>query len=150
MVTPDNLMSWLRMQLWPVLIVALLMIGVYLALKISASRRHAALAAERAGVSEDSFIEHLSQYNFDPSVTGTTYRYLQDVQLVQFPILPTDNLDEDLGLGHEDVEQSVRELLLALDRREVPGLRHRPIITVEDLVRHLQASPRRQAISVAA
>ena len=143
MVTPDTLSIWLKEQAWPIGIVLLFIGLAFLILKVSAVRRRVVLTRQRNGVSEETFVEHLAQYNFDPLITGTTYRYLQEVQRVDFPIVPSDKLDEDLGLDHDDLEQTLRELLQSLQRQEVPGLRYDPVITVEDLVRHLQASPRR-------
>jgi hypothetical protein len=143
MVTPDTLSIWLKEQALPVGIVLILIGLALLALKISASRRRTVLSRERHGVTEQTFVEHLAQYNFDPVITGTAYRYLQEVQGIQFPILPSDLLDEDLGLDHDDLEQTISELLQSLQRQESPGLRYTPVVTVEDLVRHLQASPRR-------
>ncbi len=143
MVTPDTLSIWLKEQAWPIAIILFLAVAAFLAVKLSAQRRHKALGNERSGVSEETFVAHLSQFGFDPVIAGTTYRYLQEVQLVQFPILPADLLDEDLGLDSEDIEQSVTELLSSLQRVEQPGLRYEPLHTVEELVRHLQASPRK-------
>jgi hypothetical protein len=143
MVTPDTLSLWLKEQSWPLAIIAVLVLGAFLTLKYSARRRREVMNRERSGVTEETFVDHLAQYHFDPVITGTTYRYLQEAQLVPFPILPGDALDEDLGLDSEDVEQSVSELLASLNREEAPGLRHEPLVTVEDLVRHLQASPRK-------
>jgi len=78
------------------------------------------------------------------------YRYLQERQRVNFPILPGDQLDEDLGLDSEDITQTVREMTANLGRQFNPGLLHKPLVTVEDLVRMLQASPRHIAVSEAA
>jgi hypothetical protein len=147
--TPDSLSLWLKEQAWPIAILAGLVILTFIVLKLSASRRHKALASQREGVTEASFTAHLQQYGFDPVITGATYRYLQEIQRVNFPILPGDALDEDLGLDTEDIEQTVTELTEAMKRDRSPGLRHTPIVTVEDLVRLLQASPRK-ARSVAA
>jgi hypothetical protein len=146
MVTPESLSAWLKDQAWLLMIFALLAVGAFLLLKYSARRRAEALSRERAEVTEGSFVEHLAAFNFDPKITGATYRYLQEVQRVSFPILPSDMLDEDLGLGSEDVDQTVSELLIALNRHEAPGLRHQPMLTVEDLIRHLQASPRKSQV----
>jgi hypothetical protein len=142
MPTPVSLQIWLDEQAWPLGIIAVLLILAYVALRFSARRRREALARERDGVTEQSFSDYLTQFGFDATITASTYRYLQQVQRVSFPILPSDNLDEDLGLGHEDVEQTVRELSQALGRRLNPGLASAPVVTVEDLVRLLQRSPR--------
>jgi len=149
MVTPDSLSIWLREQTWPIVIILACVAFAFFALKISARRRHASLASQREGVNEATFTVHLQQYGFDPAITGATYRYLQQVQLVNFPILPGDLLDEDLGLDTEDIEQTITELTSALKRDRSPGLRHAPLITVEDLVRFLQASPRKSRSAAA-
>jgi hypothetical protein len=143
MVTPDTLCLWLKEQAVPVGIILLLVGAAFLILKVSAIRRRAILSRERSGINEQVFVRHLARYNFDPVITGSTYRYFQEVQRVQFPILPSDALDEDLGLDSDDLDQTLRDLLRSLRREEVPGLRYDPILTVEDLVRHLQASPRK-------
>ncbi len=149
MVTPDSLSVWLNEQAWPIAIIVACVVFAFLALKISAQRRHKALASEREGVTEATFTAHLQQYGFDPAITGATYRYLQEVQLVRFPILPGDALDEDLGLDTEDIDQTISELTAALKRDRQPGLRHTPLVTVEDLVRLLQASPRKSRSAAA-
>jgi hypothetical protein len=148
MVTPDTLSVWLNEQAWPIAIIAIFCLLAFVALKVSAQRRHQALANERDGVSHSSFVKHLQVYGFDPTITGATYQYLQEVQRVQFPILASDALDEDLGLDNEDIEQTVQELTEALQRESAPGLRHAPLVTVEDLVRLLQASPRKSAMRI--
>jgi hypothetical protein len=148
--TPDTLTIWLRQQAVPIGIIVGLLLLAFLMLKISARSRHKALAREREGVTENTFAEHLQRYGFDPVIAAATYRYLQQVQLVQFPILPGDQLDEDLGLDSEDINQTVREMTHALGRQYNPGLLHKPLVTVEDLVRMLQAQPRRVTQSVAA
>ena len=150
MVTPDTLTAWLNDQAWPIAIIGICIILAFVALKISAKRRHQALAHEREGVTETTFTKHLQVYGFDPVITGATYRYLQEVQLVQFPILAGDDLVEDLGLDNDDIEQTVTELTEALKREPNPGLRHTPLVTVEDLVRLLQASPRRSTMRIVA
>ena len=150
MVTPDSLTIWLKQQAWPIGLLLACALLVFLVLKISANRRHQALAREREGVTESTFAAHLQNYGFDPVIAASTYRYLQEVQLVKFPIRPGDLLDEDLGLDSEDINQTVREMTNALGRQYNPGLLHKPLVTVEDLVRMLQASPRRIAQSAAA
>ncbi|MEO6924506.1 MAG: hypothetical protein ABI142_11825 [Bryocella sp.] len=150
MYTPDSLSAWLRDQSWPIAVLLGFIVLTLIVLKISASRRHKAISSQREGVSEETFVAHLEKYGFDPKITGASYRYLREVQLVQFPILPGDALDEDLGLDTEDINQTISELTEALGRERSPGLRHTPIVTVEDLVRLLQASPRKMARNVAA
>ena len=143
MVTPDTPLLWLKEQSFPIALILLGILVAFLVVRISARRRHDKLLRERDGINEGSFTTHLERYGFDPQITSTTYRYLQQVQRVQFPILPGDALDEDLGLDSEDIQQTVRELTETLGREPNPGLRSTPMVTVEDLVRLLQASPRK-------
>jgi hypothetical protein len=135
---------WLKQQAWPIGILIALVAATFIVLKLSASYRNAVLSRRRRGMTEQTFVEGLARYNFDPVIAGTTYRYLREVQQIKFPILPSDALDEDLGLDPDDVDQMIHDLLRSLHREEVPGLRNEPILTVEGLVRHLQASPRRK------
>jgi hypothetical protein len=149
MITPIDLSIWLKEQAMPIGIVVGCLILAFIVLKISAKRRHEALKREREGVTEESFASHLEKFGFDPLIAAAVYRYLQQVQRVQFPILPGDQLDEDLGLDSEDIKQTVREMLPALGREFNPGLLHKPLITVEDLLRLLQASPRAATVAAA-
>jgi hypothetical protein len=98
----------------------------------------------RSGTNEDTFVDSLIVYGFDPEISRTVYRYLQERQNVHFPIEATDLLDEDLGLDVADLEQTQREVFELTRRLYQPGLRHTPLVTVEDLVRFIQASPRLQ------
>lgn len=150
MVTPDTLTIWLKEQAWPIGIIVACVLLALIVLKISASSRHKTLAREREGITESTFAAHLEKYGFDPVIAAATYRYLQERQLITFPILPGDQLDEDLGLDSEDITQTVREMTGKLGRQFNPGLLHKPLVTVEDLVRMLQASPRRVPVSAAA
>jgi hypothetical protein len=143
MSTPDTFPLWIKEQVLPVAIIVLGVLLAFLVLRISARRRRNALVREREGVTEKTFTAHLERYGFDPQITATTYRYLQDVQRVDFPILPGDALDEDLGLDSDDISQAVSELSFKLNREANLGLRSTPMVTVEDLVRLLQASPRK-------
>jgi acyl carrier protein len=149
MTTPDSWMLWLKDEAWPLVVVALCVGLAFLVLKVSADRRRKTLAREREGVTDETFAAHLEPYGFDPVISAATYRYLRDVQRVQFPILPNDALDEDLGLDSDDIKQTIQDLTAALGREFNPGLLHKPLVTVEDLVRLLQASPRQRQSSAA-
>lgn len=132
----------LQEQAIPILAIVLCLGVAFLLLKWVASRRHRALQREREGVDEASFSHQMQMQGFDPVIARSTFRYLQEVQKVPFPILPADDLDTDLGLDSEDIQQTLRDLTSALGRRLNAILLHKPLITVEDLVRVLQASPR--------
>jgi hypothetical protein len=140
---------WVRQQARPLGLLLGVLIVTLLLLRLSAWWRQYSLRRKRRGITQESFTAYLQQYGFDPVITSSTYRYLQEVQLVPFPILPTDALDEDLGLDSEDIQQTLRDLTIALRREYSPGLTPAPIVTVEDLVRLLQASPRLSRISAA-
>lgn len=140
MVTPTDLSIWLREQAWPLGILAAILLVTYVSLKISATHRQRSLRRQREGVTEDSFAEYLVGFGLDEAIAKTVYRYLQEVQLVKFPILPSDALDEDLGLDSDDIKQTIGDLLSALGRVQNANVVHTPILTVIDLVRFLQAS----------
>jgi hypothetical protein len=144
MFTPYNLRIWLSEQAVPLAFIVGILVAGFLLLKISAARRKSALLRARAGHTEDTFVEHLSTFGFDPILARSTYRYLQNHQNVHFPIFLTDHLDEDLGLGLGELEESKIALARESGREFRPGLRHEPIVTVEDLIRFIQASPRRK------
>ena len=110
----------------------------------SAQSRRSSLVRDRSGCTVVTFAESLAAYGFDPDIARTTYVYLQQVQHVAFPIDPRDDLDHDLGLDSDDLEQTIRDLLGETGRVHLPGLLYSPLVTVVDLVRYIQASPRRQ------
>jgi hypothetical protein len=142
MQTPSTTSIWLSEQAIPLAIIVALLGLVLLVLYLSARARRMKMNEARAGINEDTFVNALEIYGFDPLVARTTFRYLQEKQRVSFPIEASDQLDEDLGLDVVDVEESVRDLIELTGRIYQPGLRHSPLVTVEDLVRFLQASPR--------
>jgi len=142
MQTPSTTWIWLSEQAVPLaIIVALLGLGL-IVLSISARARTARMKAARSGINEDTFVHSMLLYGFDPIISRTTFRYLQEKQNVGFPIEPTDMLDEDLGLGLSDVDESLQDVLRLTGRLHQPGLKDAPLVTVEDLVRLVQASPR--------
>jgi hypothetical protein len=110
---------------------------------LSAMNRRNALARSRAGRTEETFAEYLAKYGFDQDIAKSTYRYLQDKHRVSFPIEPMDDLDRDLGLDGDDVKTTLRELLDENGREYLPGIQDSPLVRVVDLVRYIQASPRR-------
>lgn len=144
MFTPNTVQIWLSEQAVPLALIVGVLIAGFLLLKISAARRKHTLLRERAGHTEDTFVEHLTTFGFDPKIARSTYRYLQNEQNVHFPIFLTDHLDEDLGLGLAELDESKVALARENQRELRPGLRHEPIVTVEDLIRFIQASPRRK------
>jgi hypothetical protein len=144
MSTPFTVQQWLSEQIVPVFMIGFALLMGFGLLYLSAQSRRSSLVRDRSGRTEDTFVDDLSGYGFDPEVARTTYRYLQKQQNVAFPIEPMDDLDRDLGLDGEDLKQTVRDLLDETGREHVPGLLYSPLITVGDLVRYLQVSPRRR------
>jgi hypothetical protein len=134
--------AWLGHHAWPLWLLLALIVACVALLRLSAWSRERRLRRKRAGVTQQTFTAQLEQYGFDPVITGSTFRYLREVQQVPFPVLPGDDLEEDLGLTPEEIDQSVRDLTLGLRRVYSPGLQSAPLVTVEDLIRLLQASPR--------
>lgn len=142
MQTPSTLSNWFSEQADPIGMIVLFLAFVMIVLYLSARNRRARMNKERLGSNEDTFVNSLLIYGFDPFISRGTYRYLQSTQRVSFPIDPGDMLDEDLGLDSRDVDETVTDLLFATERLYQPGLKHAPLLTVEDLVRFIQASPR--------
>ena len=134
--------AWLGHSAWPLCLLLALIVACVLLLRLSAWYREHKLRRQRAGVTQETFTAQLEQYGFDPVITGSTFRYLREVQAIPFPILPGDDLEKDLDLTAEEIDQTVRDLTLALRREYSPGLQPTPLVTVEDLIRLLQASPR--------
>jgi hypothetical protein len=134
---------WLGGQAVPLLFIGFAVLMGFALLYFSAQSRRAGLVRDRSGRTEETFAEYLAAYGFDPEIARATYRYLQQVQQVAFPIVPKDDLDRDLGLNDDDVKQTVRDLLDETGREHLPGLLDSPLVTVVDLVRYIQASPRR-------
>jgi len=139
---PTDPWIWLKEQAEPLAIIVALLSFVMIVLYVSARSRRSKMLETRSGVNEDTFVNSLSIYGFDPVIARTTFRYLQEKQNVSFPIEATDKLDEDLGLDLGDVEESLRDILQLTGRLYQPGLKHNPLVTVEDLVRLVQASAR--------
>ena len=140
------LQQWLGEQIVPLFLIGFaILMGIEM-VYLSAKSRRSALVRDRSGKNEDTFTDYLAAYGFDPEIARTTYRYLQERQRVSFPIEPTDDLDRDLGLDGEDLDRTVRELLAETGREYLPGMLDSPLVTVVDVVRYIQACPRRMAI----
>ena len=136
--------QWLSDLALPLLLIGLGILIGFTALYISAQRRRSSLVRHRSGRTVETFAEYLAEYGFDPELARATYRYLQKRQKVAFPIEPFDDLDCDLGLDGEDLSETIRAVLAETGRIYLPGLLDSPLVTVEDLVRTIQASPRRE------
>ena len=141
MFTPSTLQQWFAEQAVPLCFLSFaLLMGVFL-LYLSAVSRRSALTRRRAGRTEDSFVEELAAYGYDPEIAQMTYRVLRERLGISFPVEPTDDLDRDLGLDGAEQQQILEELLTAAGREYAPGLLSAPITTVAHLVRHVQTSP---------
>lgn len=134
-------------QSLPFEIIVCAAVFIMLVLFLSSHSRRMAMNRKRAGLNEYTFVNFLAAYGFDADIARTTYQYLQEKQNVHFPIEASDQLDEDLGLDSSDIRQTVRDLLVACGRQYRPGMMHTPLVTVEDLVRYLQASPRNSEVA---
>jgi hypothetical protein len=134
--------EWFGHHAWPLWLLLAAVVVCIVLLRISAWTREHSLRRKRAGITQETFTAQLQQYGFDPVITSSSFRYLREVQLVPFPVLPGDDLEKDLGLAPEDIDETVRDLAIALHREYSPGLQPIPPVTVEDLIRQLQAYPR--------
>jgi hypothetical protein len=141
-----SLTHWLGEQIVPLFFIGFAILMGIAMVYLSAKSRRSSLVRDRSGRTEETFAEYLAGYGFDPEISRVTYRYLQRVQKVAFPIEPSDDLDRNLGLDGEEIEQTVRDLLAETGRSYLPGLLDSPLVTVVDLVRHIQASPRREVV----
>jgi hypothetical protein len=137
-----DLERWMGEQAVPLFFFGFALLMGLALLYLSAQSRQAALVRDRSGRNEETFAEYLAGYGFDPEIARATYRYLQQVHGVAFPILPKDDLDRDLGLDDDEVRQALRALLEEAGRDYLPGLIDAPVVKVVDLVRYVQASPR--------
>ena len=141
------LQQWLGDQIVPLFFVGFAILMGFALLYFSAKSRRSSLARDRSGRTQQTFVEGLAPNGFDPEIAAATYRYLQQRQRVAFPILPTDDLDRDLGLDENEVKTTVRDLLSQMGREYLPGQLDSPLVTVVDMVRCIQASPRRVAVA---
>jgi len=131
----------------PLVFIGFALLMGFALLYFSAQSRRAALRRDRSGRTEETFVEYLAGYGFDQEIARATYRYLQQVQQVTFPILAKDDLDRDLGMDDDEVKRTVLDLLNETGREYLPGLLDSPLVTVVDLVRYIQASPRRVQVA---
>ncbi len=143
MQTPSTLQIWVSEQAVPLALLVALVVVFFAVLYGSARMRQSRMKAARAGMNEDTFIRSLLERGLDAEIGRVTFRYLRDRREIAFPIRPFDKLDEDLGLDLSEIDESLMEILHLTGRLHRPGLQHQPLITVEDLVRLVQASPRR-------
>jgi hypothetical protein len=148
-VRTEPIPAWLAHHAWPLWLLLAAVLVCAVLLRISAWSREYRLRRKRAGVTQETFTAQLQQYGFDPVIAGATFRYLHEVQMISFPVLPGDDLEKGLGLTPEEVEQSVRDLSMGLRREYSPGLQPTPLVTVEDLIRRLQSQPRTTKADVA-
>lgn len=103
--------------------------------------RHRRMASARKGEDIDTFVLHLASYGFDPTLAREIYTYLTTEEDVAFPIRHTDRFDEDLRVSEEEVHRLIAHLLRCSRREALPGMRHMPLVTVEDALRFVQACP---------
>lgn len=139
----SGLQGWLVEQIVPVFFIGFALLAGLALLYFSAQSRAAARRRDRAGQNEDTFVEQLAAHGFDDEIARMTYRCLEERTRVEFPILPGDDLDQDLGLDSDDVRETLMEVTARVGREYLPGLVTVPIVTVAELVRAVQGSPRK-------
>lgn len=140
MQTPESVRGWFEAQAAPVAILCGVVGTGLLLLAVFAWMNHKRLARNRAGEGIDSFLERMSVHGLDPHLCRLAYAYLQERIGVDYPVLPKDLLDEDLGMTDSEVDEMVSWLLIASSRNYEPGSTPGCILTVADVVRHVQGS----------
>jgi hypothetical protein len=143
---PSIIQQWLGEQVAALVFICFALLMGLALVYFSAQCRRSTMVRDRSGRTEETFSEYFAACGFDPRIARATYRYLRQVQQIAFPIEPLDDLDRTLGLNCEDLNQTVRDLLAETGREYLPGLLDSPLVTVLDLVRYLQVSPRREFI----
>ena len=145
MASPFPHQRWLGEQIAFLFLMGFVFLMGLVVVYFSAQNRRSSRRRERPWRNEYTFADDLLRLGFDTKIARATYRYLQARQHVGFPIEPSDDLDRDLGLDEEDLKQTVQDLLAVTGREYLPGLLRAPLVTVEDLMRYIQASPRRES-----
>ncbi len=137
----QNFEQWFTGQIGPLeaFVMALLLgiVGLYLVAKW----REYVLAGRRAEYDVDTFAAQMGEAGLNRELARAVYEYLQEVQMVPFPMLPGDALYEKLGMTAGDVEETVYDLLVRTGRVLLPGQLTSPPETLEELVRYIQTSP---------
>ena len=139
---PTTLSIWVSQQALLLAVIVVLLSLAMLILHRSARNRRVRMNEARSGTNEDTFVDSLVIHGFDPLITRSTYRYLQNTQRISFPIRAADLLDQDLGLDNAGLDKSASDLIESIARLYQPGHQHDFLVTVEDLVRFIQASPK--------
>ena len=100
------------------------------------------IAKNREGKKFNDFMENFSGEEIPEIICFQVYSYLQniDTSFNDFPIYPTDELGSMYGICHEDLDETIFELIDLLgyqlpDRNILR--RMRPVKTVKDLVQFL-------------
>ena len=140
----DTLRGWLTDQALPFGLLLAFLAGGLVVVFVSRVMRNSRLATRRSGRDEVSFVNEMLHMGCDPGISRTAYAYLQHKRKIAFPILPEDRLDLDLGLEDTDVTDMVNYLLAADSREHASAQSYPPLITVQDVVRRVQASPMRR------
>ena len=147
MPTFSIIQQWLGDQIVPVFFIGFAILMGIAMVYLSAQSRRSSLVRDRSGMHRGDVCEYLwLRMGSIRRLHGRLTVYLQEAQQVAFPIDPRDDLDRDLGMDGEEVKQTVRELLDETGREYLPGLLDSPLVTVVDLVRYIQASPRREIL----
>lgn len=140
--------SWLYRH--ALVLVALGCMSVMACLYILSKERKARRSTgARTDSSARSFAKLLESNGFDPAIALATYWYLQETQGRRFPILPSDQLERDLCLSAEEIEHTLLALMALLGRKPALGWHRQAVVTVEDLIRVLQASTEQSATMAA-
>lgn len=141
MQTPSSTWMWITEQPGSLVLTGALLLFIIALLSLSARRRRAVIGEARSGKNQSTFMDSLTANGFDAKIARTTYHYLQEKQQAGLPLAADVLLDKDLGLDSVDIDGCIRDLMQLNGRLFGPETAPPALLTVEDLVRHIQTSP---------
>jgi hypothetical protein len=138
----QTLSDWSMEQLGPLGIFLVIAGIAFVFFFLLARWREWDFARSRSGYGTDDFIRDMRIRGISEDVSRAGYEVIQNEQKVRFPIMPEDALDEQLGITDIDLMDTLVSILTRTGREKKAGLMHLPLVTVEDLLKLVQVSPK--------
>lgn len=141
MQTPTTVLAWFQGQ-GSILAILLAVAAVFLLVLAASSyarRRH--LAHTRSGDDMASYLQTMQSRGFDPEIARLAYAFLQDRLAIDYPVLPEDELDRDLGISESEIGDMLAFMLFTSGRVDSPHSTPNTLTTVADMVQRVQTSP---------
>lgn len=141
MQTPTTVLGWFQSQ-GSILAILLAIVGVVLlVLAASAYARHRRLSQTRSGDDMASFIHTMQSRGYDPEIARLAYVFLEERLAIDYPVLPEDELDRDLGISETEIFDMLAFMLFTSGRTDSPRSTPNTLTTVADIVQRVQTSP---------